>query len=122
MLANQQTVVETIQQVNDSTDKASNTFRRLMLALVEYRRPPKMGDNFTAIKQANIANQQIVQNAEAGQSKTKNMTNEQGIADDDKREAEAPKTLPADTGGIDIVTQSRPANQTVAPEHRPDDA
>ena len=74
MLANQQTDVETLQQVNDSADTASNTFRRLMLALVEYRRPLKMGDNFTAIKQANIANQQVVHNAESGKTKTKNMT------------------------------------------------
>ena len=69
MLANQQTSVETSQQVNDSADKASNTFRRLMLALVEYRRPPKLGDNFTAIKQANIANQQVVQNIDSPEKK-----------------------------------------------------
>jgi len=44
------------------------------------------------------------------------------MANNDEREAEAPKTLPADTGGIDIVTQIHPANQAVAPKHRADDA
>ena len=32
-----------------------------MLALGEYRRPPKVGPNYTAIGHANIAGQQVVQ-------------------------------------------------------------
>ena len=39
-------------------DRAANLFRRQMLALAEYRRPTRR--SFTAIRQANIAEQQVV--------------------------------------------------------------
>src|SRR5450432_232553 len=44
--------------MNEQADRAANLFRRQMLALAEYRRPRKR--SFTAIKQANIAGQQVV--------------------------------------------------------------
>jgi hypothetical protein len=39
-------------------DRAANLFRRQMLALADYRRPTRR--SFTAIRQANIAEQQVV--------------------------------------------------------------
>lgn len=63
-LANRQTSIEGLRVVHEYADRASNTYRRLMLALAEYRRPPRAGDSFTAIRQANIAGQQVVMTAE----------------------------------------------------------
>lgn len=73
-LAAAQTQVDTIRTLNEYADRASNTYRRLMLALTEYRRPPKGGD--THIRQANIAAQQVLLNSEGGRNES--ATNEQG--------------------------------------------
>lgn len=75
-LAMSQTNLDQIRIINEYTDRAANTYRRLMLALDEYRRPRRGGDNYTQIQQANIANQQIVDNREI--TNDKNTTNEQG--------------------------------------------
>ena len=74
-LAPQQTQVGNVRVTNEYADRASNTFRRLMLALAEYRKPPRVGDSYTAIGQANIAGQQVVVN---GGQENGNATNEQG--------------------------------------------
>lgn len=74
-LANKQTSLEGLRTVHEYADRASNTYRRLMLALAEYRRPPRSGDTFAVVKQANIANQQVIQNHENSPT---NATNEQG--------------------------------------------
>lgn len=75
-LAMSQTDIEKIHILSEYADKAANTYRRLMLAIKEYRRPQKGGDSYTQIQQANIANQQIVHNQEL--SNEKSTTNEQG--------------------------------------------
>lgn len=60
--ASQQTNLKWSQQMHEAADRAANTFRRQMLALSEYRRPkPPAARNLTQIAQANIAQQQIVQ-------------------------------------------------------------
>lgn len=75
-LACKATTLEEIGSLNEYADRASNTYRRLMLGLADYRRPPRAGDSFTAIRQANIAQQQVVQNVQhEGKA-----TNEQGGA------------------------------------------
>lgn len=74
-LSTRQTDLESIRSVNQYADKASNTYRRLMLALAEYRRPPKSSLAVTSIGQTNIAGQQLVLHGDAGR---KNATNEQG--------------------------------------------
>lgn len=51
---------EDIGALAQHAERASNTYRRLMLALAEYRRPAHR--SFTAIAQANVAQQQIVAN------------------------------------------------------------
>ena len=67
--------LKSIRTIHEYADRASNTFRRLMLILAEYRKPPRVGDSFTAIGQANIAGQQVVVN---GGQENGNATNEQG--------------------------------------------
>ena len=85
--ANRQESLEKLRGVNECADRASNTYRRLMLALPEYRHPPSMS-SFTAIGQANFATQQLIQTNEAGTT-----TNEQGC------EAHQAPLLSADTSG-----------------------
>ncbi len=112
-LSGSQTDLKSIQTVNEYADRASNTFRRLMLALAEYRKPPRAGDTFTAIKQANIANQQVVQNEK---TQTENAANEQGLP-----ERSAPAALPADSGGPGLSEVLGQAKQAVGAEHRTTD-
>lgn len=82
-LANKQTRVEWAAMMNAAADRAANTFRRQMLALAEYRRPSRRagGDSFTAIGQANIAAQQVIQNNAPGIHEK--ATNEQGLAENE---------------------------------------
>ena len=122
-LANRQTTLDGIKTVNEYADKASNTYRRLMLALAEYRRPPKAGDTFTAIRQANIAGQQVVMNGEA---QSKNVTNEQGCSDEHARNdaqdtRDATKTLPPHTGGAGVPPGLRSPDKAVGEVHRAED-
>ena len=102
-IASRQDRLDNIRILNEYTDKATNTFRRLMLALGEYRKPPRSGDTFTAIRQANIAGQQVVVNG--GQTPAENTTNEQGC----ERHAtgsnteQTDKGLPAQPGGARVA-------------------
>jgi len=107
-LANNQTDRNGLRVVNDACDRAANTYRRQMLALAEYRRPPR--EPFVAVKQDNIAQQQVVQNAEIRKIESGNGSNEQGSA--------APKTLPPHAEGADFIAAGRAEPQTVAVEHR----
>lgn len=75
-MAMSQSNLDQIRIINEYADKAANTYRRLMLALDEYRRPRRGGDSYTQIQQANIANQQIVDNREVSNEKI--TTDEQG--------------------------------------------
>ena len=113
--ANRQDRLEAVRVTNEYADKASNTFRRLMLALAEYRRPRRGGDSFTAIRQANIAGQQVVQNGEI--PATGNATNEQ-----EPGAAEAPQALPADPGGPGILAGLGSPREAVGAVHRAEDA
>jgi hypothetical protein len=120
-LANQQIGLESLRVVHEYADRASNTYRRLMLALAEYRRPPHTGDTFAMVKQTNIAGQQVIQNHE---NSTTNATNEQGskpIPGDARSTPASPPALPADTGGIGFPAFIRPARETVDAVHRSPD-
>ncbi|MCC6230527.1 MAG: hypothetical protein IT432_15035 [Phycisphaerales bacterium] len=120
-LANRQERLESIRTVHEYADRASNTYRRLMLALAEYRRPPRTGDTFAVVKQTNIAGQQVIQNHE---NPTKNATNEQGSKSEpgDTRSTPAiPPALPADTGGISCPSFIRTAGEALDAIHRPTD-
>ncbi len=118
-LANVQECLEPLRIVNEYADRASNTYRRLMLALAEYRRPLRGGDSFTAIKQANIAGQQVVMNGATTPSE--NATNEQGSAPRaDPREA--PAALPAEPRGAGIAPVIGAAREAVGAINGAEDA
>ena len=117
VLAIEQTQTSNVRVVNDACDRAANTFRRMMLALAEYRRP-RQAAGFVAIKQANVANQQVVQNVENQTVARPDFpkpvaSNEQGSA--------APQALPAVSDGPGIATSVSAAEQAVAAQQRPQD-
>lgn len=107
-IAGQQENRENLRVVNDACDRAANTFRRQVLALAEYRRPPR-ADAFFAIKQANLANQQVVQHVENQISNGGNATNEQGSI---KHTA-----VPALAGGAGLTAALGLPGDAVATEH-----
>jgi hypothetical protein len=113
-IANDQTHSNHVRVVNDACDRASNTFRRQMLALAEYRRPPRT-DSFTAIKQLNQAQQQVVQNVENQNSKLGHASNEKGLPTIDAA------ALPAHTEGAGFAAQCDSTGEAVAANHRPAD-
>lgn len=114
-LANQQKDVESIRVINEYIDRACNTYRRLMLALAEYRRPPRQGDAFTAIRQMNLAGQQVVQNHGQQEKTPENGTNEQGCP----RQRPTPEALPADAAGIGVAPFFDPAREALEACLRP---
>jgi hypothetical protein len=126
-LAGLQQNVKWSSHLHEAADRAANTFRRQMLALAEYRRPPR-SKSFTAIGQANIANQQVVQN---GKSENKNMTNEQGSRDGESTAASTASTritasgetkaLSTEPAGSVIAAGDDRPNQAVVEKHRPAD-
>jgi hypothetical protein len=78
-MANRQENLKQIRVVSDAADGGSNTFRRLLLALTEYRNPRR---SFTAIAQLNAAAQQVVQqnNAPAeSENENEKRENEKGL-------------------------------------------
>ena len=120
-LLGQQTTGEGVRTICEYTDRASNTYRRLMLALSEYRRPPRTGDTFAVVKQANIANQQVVQNHEI---QKQNATNEQGSDDAGGARAEPSRqapALPSDTGRDGLAEILRSKGEAVGEVHGTED-
>jgi hypothetical protein len=110
-MANNQERRANVQVVHDACDRAANTFRRQMLTLAEYRRPAQPG-SFLAIRQANVANQQVVQNVESPNLQNANTSNEQGSG---------PAALPSVAEGIELPAGNGAEKQAVAAEHRPQD-
>lgn len=70
--------VDDLARLGEMIERASNTFRRQMLTLAEYRRPAAVRGPVTSIEQANIAGQQIIMNQ--GAKENENTTNEQGCS------------------------------------------
>jgi hypothetical protein len=121
-LANRGSDIEKIRVLNEYADRASNTYRRLMLALTEYRYPLRAGDTFTVVKQANIAGQQVIHNHEQS---SKIATNEQGCQpgrNNASRTAESAAHLPTDASGIGGPAFVRPESSTLEAIHRTPDA
>lgn len=117
-LANRQTELDQLRTINDYADRASNTYRRLMLALAEYRKPPRAGDTITAIQQANIAGQQVVMNGES--SRNGNATNEQG-REYGRGESEAAPALSSEPRGARVAPIISEASEAVGEIHRAED-
>jgi hypothetical protein len=109
-MAVQQTQTVNLKVINEACDRAANTFRRLMLALTDYRRPRQV-PAFVAIKQANLANQQVVQNGQGPDFENNCRPNEQGST----------PALPPVGQWPAFTAGGRPDEQTVASEHRPQD-
>ena len=100
-----------VQKMSHACDLASNTYRRLMLGLSDYRRPASTS-SFTAVRQANIAGQQLIQNSEiSGRQKA---TNELG-----GEHGQDPPLLPADAPGPAITTSVSPAHEALDQVNRP---
>ncbi len=108
--ATQQTNLKWATMMHEAADRAANTFRRQMLALAEYRRPPRPARQFTAIGQANIASQQVVQNN--GKEENGKATDEQGSR------SSGAAALPAHAGGAGVPAAVIPAGEAVGVEHR----
>lgn len=124
-LANAQPDLAALSIMHEYADRASNTYRRLMLALAEYRRPPRTGDTFAVVKQANIAQQQVIQTNEKTATNTTNeqgYTNSDDAADADSAGRSRPSALPADSGGVGVPAFLRPKSQAVDQVHRPANA
>ena len=113
MMSTQQKNLKWAAMMHEAADRASNAFRRQMLAMAEYRRPPRPARQFTAIGQANIANQQVVQNN--GKPENEKATNGQGCP------RPAAPALPADAGGAGGPAAVGGAGPALGAEHRPAD-
>ena len=98
LLAAAATESDRIRILSEYAEKASNTYRRLMLAFVEYRRPPR-----TSIGQANIAQQHVVMTGG---------TDERTAFTEAQRIETAPPALPPVTGGLAAL---RAANSRTKP-------
>lgn len=110
-IANNQEQRRNVLIVHDACDRTANTFRRQMLTLADYRRPAQP-NNFMAIRQANVANQQVVQNVESPNGPDEKASNEQGSA---------PAALPSIAERIEHPAGNGAEKQAVAAEHRPQD-
>lgn len=110
VMAVQQTQTVNVRVLNEACDRAANTFRRLMLALADYRRP-RPAPSFVAIRQANLANQQVIHNAQETEFENGPASNEQGSA----------PALPLVTERPEFPAGGRAKEQALAAQHRPQD-
>lgn len=116
-ISSQQESVESIRTVNEYADRASNTFRRLMLALSEKRREynPTL-----PVPAASQTAQPREETRTDDASSTKNTTNEQGCGPTGGHAgvAAANSSLPPDTGGFDLPSFLRSSNASLGPIDR----
>ncbi len=117
-LATSQTDVPSIVAINEACDRASGAFVRLTRAIGEYRQPTNPGTAIS-IGQANLAQQQVVQNIQEVQER-KNVDERTRIRRNSTAAgAEAAETLPAIEQGAAVAPDRRLANPAVDEEHRP---
>jgi hypothetical protein len=104
--------------IAEACDSASNTYRRLMLALVEYRNPKRNAATITSVRQTNIAEQQVIQQqnataaAEAAAQPEKE--NEKGSNKKGSAEPAAAAALLPDGSGAGFVAEFGTAGEAVA--------
>ena len=110
-LAFQQTQPDQIRILNEYADKAANNYRRLYVALLDGRKGNRAGNVYAQIHQANIANQQVVNNQVAEE----NCTNEQGS--DHAQQTPLPAYRCRD-GNTEVI---RTDESTLDPLNRPTD-
>jgi len=103
-------------------DRLANACRRHVMALLEYRRPSRR--RFTAVHQANIAQNQIVTVSEPptpGKTKQSLSQGETDVRDERAITGKAKAPLPALPGGPGIAASGDPPQSAVAQEPRPQD-
>ena len=115
---NRETTTDGLRILSEYADRASNTFRRLMLALAEYRRPPRPPAGVTAIQQANFGAQQVVVNGPL--DVRERATNEQGPRTDD-RPREQQEALPPEPKGTGVPASVSAPREAVGVVHRAQD-
>ena len=113
--ATQQRDPKKVKVYHEAADGASNTFRKLMLGLAQYRRPPRGGDTFMAIRQANVAEQQVVQNQAGARPRGVTHVCEPEPIGRARPAPQAP--LPALAGGAGVAEDVGAAAPAVGDEH-----
>ncbi|MFZ0635271.1 MAG: hypothetical protein WA755_00240 [Candidatus Acidiferrales bacterium] len=113
-LTTAQTSPQSVAIVSEATDRASSTFVRLMRAIGEYRKPTS-ASTFVSVQQANVAQQQVVQNVHKREKHQ--------IKKDDKRTrisqhaAASTPTLPAHAKRNVLLAGGHSSNAAVDKEH-----
>ena len=120
LMATQQIDAKSMMQVSEAADRAANTFRRIVLAYDERRRPPQQSGSYTRIGQANFATQQVVQNGEADKRIPRNIANEQGSTGEQAQHGSQQTDLLPEQGREGITAGGGHAESTLASEHRPE--
>lgn len=111
--ASLQTRREPMHVLHSAADRLANTLRRHLMAFADYRNPGRK--RFTAVRQANIAHQQIVTNA--APSLTESPFHDPPISRPVPA-AQTPKISPVARGPA-VAAKKRRALQALAKEHRP---
>ncbi len=108
--------------LSEAADRASNTFRRLMTALDEHRRPSAKTSRPTTFAQTNIAGQQIIQNNLSANSAAvpKNPSNELGYDHAARQLSADTQGLPIDAGRTTVSAGSRATEPAVGKSDRPE--
>jgi len=105
-----------VKVINEACDGASGSFRRLMTAFRDHRRPKDSGTSYT-IGQANVAQQQVIQTVQ-------NPELSRGKYDDQTRigKQQEQAKLPAQPTRAAIPASFDPAPATMASKYRPQDS
>jgi len=116
-LAASQKDPQSLVTINEACDRASGTFVRLMRGISEYRQPKNLGTAIS-IGQANLAQQQVVQNIRKVRGK-KNVDERTRIRrNSTEAGGKAAETLPAIEQGAAVAPDRRLANSPMGEEHR----
>jgi hypothetical protein len=109
-----QTKKSPMQLMHSAADRLANTLRRHMMAFADYRNPGRK--RFTAVRQANIAHQQIVSNhSQPAAEKLDDPQISRSISET------ASEKISPDPRRAAIAAPQRRQEQTMAEKHRPAD-
>jgi len=117
-----------IQLFHELANKTLNASRRLIETLILYRHPH--GRRFVAVRQANIAQHQVVQGAGRGKKKSPRLSgaSKRRLKENHVQRIEATVSagaaapgLPTLAAGPGLPAPAHPPEQAVAEEHRPQD-
>jgi hypothetical protein len=112
-LLTNQSDVNSLGVISDACEHASSTFGRLMRAIAEYRRPAACAPT-VSIAQANVANQQIIQNGAKLEAKNKNG---ERTRIGNPGAAVTTKVLPANAKGAAVPARLNSTNETLGKKY-----